>query len=443
MAGNQRNRRIVVEDVTYRWSSTGTDGGIGIAVVAMHENGRPAEQRLVTGVSHKTLVVPSLVRRIILEGHAAGWDPFRARGRAFVITTASEGADEPDPKRTVERHEIPVTEEQLFAAIRASGDDDAPRLVYADWLLERGDARGEYITLSCAAARGTLSLEEEERMRALFVAHEAEWLGPVADVTRARRWHRGLFDAAQLDRRERGVVAPAIGHPAWRTLRSLDARAFFLGVEDIARIVSDPVFDHLDALALNAEVLAKLAEARQLPRPQELIVFSTTGSLGELTRATLAAVARSSNLRRLHLGVPLTPRDVIALGRPGLSIAVAYGFAELGTWQRELDEARSPLEEVRLVRAFYPMFERRGVEAILQPNADRGWSRLEIRWTAENDVWGRDTLAAALANLESNALTHVSAEGPLDVAWDARGWLAALATSARAQRRTILGGLLT
>jgi hypothetical protein len=25
------------------------------------------------------------------------------------------------------------------------------------------------------------------------------------------------------------------------------------------------------------------------------------------------------------------------------------------------------------------MFERRGVEAILQPNADRGWSRLEIR----------------------------------------------------------------
>jgi uncharacterized protein (TIGR02996 family) len=38
-------------------------------------------------------------------------------------------------------------EELLLEAMRASPDDAGPRLVYADWLLTRGDARGELIIL--------------------------------------------------------------------------------------------------------------------------------------------------------------------------------------------------------------------------------------------------------------------------------------------------------
>ena len=40
-----------------------------------------------------------------------------------------------------------MTEAELLAAIHADPRDDAPRLVYADWLLERGDVRGELIVL--------------------------------------------------------------------------------------------------------------------------------------------------------------------------------------------------------------------------------------------------------------------------------------------------------
>jgi uncharacterized protein (TIGR02996 family) len=32
----------------------------------------------------------------------------------------------------------------LLQAVLASPDDDTPRLVYADWLEERGDPRGEF-----------------------------------------------------------------------------------------------------------------------------------------------------------------------------------------------------------------------------------------------------------------------------------------------------------
>jgi uncharacterized protein (TIGR02996 family) len=47
-----------------------------------------------------------------------------------------------------------TTEDKLLAEVYASPDDDAPRLVYADWLQERDDPRGEFIALQIARARG-------------------------------------------------------------------------------------------------------------------------------------------------------------------------------------------------------------------------------------------------------------------------------------------------
>ena len=36
-------------------------------------------------------------------------------------------------------------DDAFLQAIRDAPDDDAPRLIYADWLDERGDPRGEFI----------------------------------------------------------------------------------------------------------------------------------------------------------------------------------------------------------------------------------------------------------------------------------------------------------
>jgi uncharacterized protein (TIGR02996 family) len=48
----------------------------------------------------------------------------------------------------------------LIQAVLAAPDDAAPRLVYADWLEERGDPRGEY--LRCRCARTGLRPEDPE-----------------------------------------------------------------------------------------------------------------------------------------------------------------------------------------------------------------------------------------------------------------------------------------
>ena len=48
-------------------------------------------------------------------------------------------------------------DEAFLQSIRETPDDDAPRLIYADWLEEHGDARAaaraEFIRLQCQRAR--------------------------------------------------------------------------------------------------------------------------------------------------------------------------------------------------------------------------------------------------------------------------------------------------
>ncbi len=68
----------------------------------------------------------------------------------------------------------------LLAAIYANPDDDAARLVYADWCLERQDPHGEFITLQFKADK---SKEEVKREAELQKKHGVTWLGALAKVT--------------------------------------------------------------------------------------------------------------------------------------------------------------------------------------------------------------------------------------------------------------------
>src|SRR6516162_6088198 len=71
-------------------------------------------------------------------------------------------------------------EDAFLHEILAHPDDDAPRLIYADWLDEHNDPRGEFIRIQCALAQ--LSDEDphrwplEQREQELLREHEAKWL---------------------------------------------------------------------------------------------------------------------------------------------------------------------------------------------------------------------------------------------------------------------------
>jgi uncharacterized protein (TIGR02996 family) len=93
-----------------------------------------------------------------------------ARERQLELELAAAVAAVRKPTHTVE---------SLLAEVYAHPDDDAPRMVLADALLERGDPRGEFITLQLVRGRNG---EPTERERELLKKHGRSWLGPLATV---------------------------------------------------------------------------------------------------------------------------------------------------------------------------------------------------------------------------------------------------------------------
>src|SRR4051794_40504879 len=95
-------------------------------------------------------------------------------------------------------------EEAFLQEIAANPEDDTPRLIFADWLEERGDSQAEFIRAQCAAARSMaggscppgLQHREQELLRERRAASLAvlQTLG-VRDI----RFSRGFVDKIQCD----------------------------------------------------------------------------------------------------------------------------------------------------------------------------------------------------------------------------------------------------
>lgn len=94
----------------------------------------------------------------------------------------------------------------FLQAILENPDDDPLRLIYADWLEERGDPRGEFIRVQCALAR----LPEEdptypdlqEREAELLAAHGAAWSAAVNKIATDSAFHRGFIERVSLGARK-------------------------------------------------------------------------------------------------------------------------------------------------------------------------------------------------------------------------------------------------
>lgn len=178
----------------------------------------------------------------------------------------------------------------LLDAVLAAPDDDGPRLVYADWLLERGDPRGEFIQLQCGPVRNA------KREAALLKEHQQAWLAPLRPHLRTVRWRRGFVEEAVADgaRFLDGAQVVLASTP----LRALTLTA--LRSPLVARLARMPELERLGALTI--------AQNRIGPEERGLFESPHLGKLGRLDlsgnplgREGILALARASLPALRHL----------------------------------------------------------------------------------------------------------------------------------------------
>ena len=124
---------------------------------------------------------------------------------------------------------------EWIARIAADFDDDAPRLVYADWLQSQGDPLGELIVVQCERARldpyDPKQKALAEREAYLLSTYRLRWVPQLGEVELA--FHRGLIERVRMElpydhtklERVLAVVPLVRNAGAGRARRRRDARA--------------------------------------------------------------------------------------------------------------------------------------------------------------------------------------------------------------------------
>jgi uncharacterized protein (TIGR02996 family) len=121
----------------------------------------------------------------------------KAIGAALVPRKRSSGAKDP------------------LADVYAHPDDDQARLVAADWLAERGDPRGEFITLQ-------MTKPGSRREKQIEKQYAREWLGPIEPkILRQELVYRRGFPASGRYGTSKNLQGHA-KHREWATFEELD-----------------------------------------------------------------------------------------------------------------------------------------------------------------------------------------------------------------------------
>ncbi|MBA3501014.1 MAG: TIGR02996 domain-containing protein [Deltaproteobacteria bacterium] len=202
-----------------------------------------------------------------------------------------------------------ATNAELEAQICAKPDEPGPYLVYADWLLQRQDPRGNLITVQSQLADAPRKKELLEAEKKLLDAHRAYFVPPALDEalrlpkrgTGARcevTWNHGFFAHVRLAKNatpsaqdlDLDVVAQSVlAHPSAKFLRSVTLGP--LGTKEYSYV----------------PIIAAIAKSRH-PLLDELHIGDFTPGDIELTST------RAGNVTGLFRGAPAMRRLTVKAG---------------------------------------------------------------------------------------------------------------------------------
>jgi uncharacterized protein (TIGR02996 family) len=239
--------------------------------------------------------------------------------------------------------------ESLLAAVFAHPDDDGPRLVYADYLQQQGDPRGEFIAIQCALARGGNDDRQqrklERRQEELFQSHAKHWSAAVGIGYYPGIFHRGFIKQARITSKDlatygeilfareafTSMVLVTRQYPGFTDFLSQITSAPQLRTLEISGGMGDPLasalaksplFDHLTHLnvsdtGLQPRATSLLVKSPHLTNLQHLLINNNP-----LKDQGARAIAKTPSFKNLkHLDVSNT--GILA---PGASALVASKY---------------------------------------------------------------------------------------------------------------------
>jgi uncharacterized protein (TIGR02996 family) len=243
----------------------------------------------------------------------------------------------------------------FLAAIAARPDDDLPRLIFADWLDERGETdRAEFIRLQCSAVRG--DVYAGSRAAKLEACHRREWLADLAEVYHAE-FRRGFAEHLVLPA---GTFLAKGDELRRRTpVRSV---ALVGAVRVLDQLLNSSLLDglgglHLSNAFLGDEGVARLAGAACLRGLRTLrLARSGVGDVGA------TAVARSPHLTSL--------RSLVLCGN---------AIGEVGAWDLARSRTLRGLAHLDIVDNEIGLSGAAALKAAY-PGADVSGQRESARW---------------------------------------------------------------
>jgi uncharacterized protein (TIGR02996 family) len=274
------------------------------------------------------------------------------------------------------------TADELLAAVYDAPDDDAPRAVYADWLQEQGDPRGEYIALEL----GGTTRARKARAKALLAAHEDPWLEPLrgALLKSSVKWQRGFPVAGQLAaQRSRADAEAILQVPALATLRRLGLSLPNIVMQDdwTKRFVFGNPLRHLRQLSGYPYGLLMPMLRTRRPFAIEVLEIPPAGGGDSGDVEPLAAAFADGRglprLRELSLsfsgGLSRAPEHYAWLWTTDLGqrlerLSINEGVHAVAAWQKALDAHPTSLQKLVFFGRNHLVLER----------SKTGWDRLTV-----------------------------------------------------------------
>jgi uncharacterized protein (TIGR02996 family) len=250
----------------------------------------------------------------------------------------------------------------LLRAIVANPDDDAPRLVFADWLDEHGDPdRAEFIRVQCELGRLVMGTQAafaryaaiQTRSWALFQAHRPRWrleFGRLTAEPEMHLWYRRgmaakvvcpveyflahgerLFEVAPIEEVEFTQLRPADTRPLTACPWSRRVRRFrYVSPDDedarmVRSLLQQWPFPGLHTLELRVRTTPRTADVWHDRWARVAAAVADSACLGTLHRLSLARCGVGDEGGRALADSPhLADLSVLDLTDNPLSPAVRY-----------------------------------------------------------------------------------------------------------------------